>query len=387
MKKRIAIGHPCVLWGGSEATCLWTIQALKEHYDVTLVTTLDVDLASLNKYYGTSIQPDELTVRIAPVPFFMKNNARIAALRGAFFGRFTRAIGHEYDVCISTYNISDWGRPGIHLIADFSWDKEISNKLDPLPLDGSRWIHQDSIIRRMYLAFCNLMKGKTNHLSDFFKGHETIISNSIWSAEIIKQKYSYKCDCNIYPPVQAGFKKVAWENKLFRFVSIGRIAREKRVELQIDILEQVRELGHNIHFSLIGDIGEEPYQQMIKELCVDKNWITLEGHKCGTDKESLLAESKFAIHTRPHEAFGITVAELVRAGCVPFVPDTGGQTEIVPIRELQFSSVSEAVQKIDFILKDEEMQQRILHQLGGKEDLFAVDNFCTQIRQIVNDMV
>lgn len=371
--------------GGSEARAMWLLQALKNDFEVTLLTTRNVDLDALNRFYGTSVQPGEIKIRVAPVPFFMKNNSSIAALRGAFYSRSSKKIGHEYDLCISSYNLSDWGVPSLHFIADFVWDRNLANVFDPIPDSGAKMIHKDNILRKMYIRACRVLEGGYRCNESFFDGSEYIISNSLWSAKILKEKYNYCCDQNIYPAVVSEFRNVPWENKANTFVSIGRIAPEKRVEQQIDILERVRALGHDICFHLIGGIPDDSYGQMIRNRCRKKSWIRLEGRKNGPEKEQLLTGAKFAIHTRPHEAFGIAVAELVKAGCIPFIPDTGGQTEIVPFEELQFSTVEDAVHKIDDILRNDSAQEQILKKLAGQKPLFSAEQFCEQARAVINN--
>ncbi len=110
----------------------------------------------------------------------------------------------------------------------------------------------------------------------------------------------------------------------------------------------------------------------------------MEGPKSGKQKEALLTNSKYAIHTRTDEAFGISVAEMVNAGCIPFVPNGGGPTEIVPFRELQFGTVEEAVRKIDFMLGNEEARRQMLTKLKEQEGKFSIERFCERARQIVD---
>ena len=382
---KIVIGHPFMAHGGSEARAMWLLQILKDDFEVTLVTSRNVDLDDLNRFYGTSICANQIKIRIAPTPFLSNSRSSIAALRGAFYSRFTKQIGCEYDLCISSYNVSDWGIPSIHFIADFVWDRELANRFDPVPKKGAKFIHQKSVIRKLYLSVCRFIEGEPRSMESFFDGSETIISNSFWTAGVIEKKYKYVCDGNVYPEVRSDFREVPWIDKTSSFVSIGRIAPEKRIEQQIKILEKVRELGHDIHFHLIGGIGDDPYGRMIRRLCAGKDWIELHGQKIGADKEALLTGSRFAIHTRPYEAFGISVAELVKAGCIPFIPNTGGQTEIVPFEELQFGSVEEAIQKIDATLRDEAAQQLFLKKLADQKDKFSTVQFCTQARKIVHD--
>jgi len=265
MKGKIAIGHPIMGRGGSEAQCMQIIEALKNDFDVTLITTRIVDLDHLNAFYGTSVSQGDISIRISPAPFFMKNNSGFAALRGSFYSRFTRRIGREYDLCISAYNLSDWNVPALHFIADFTWDRDLANIFDPLPGKGAKLIHKNNLLRKIYLSACRTVQGKPKPKESFFDGTHKIIAISKWTAGIIRQKYGYACDAIIYAPVMTVFQSVDWENKEFGFVSIGRIAQEKRVEQQIEILEKVRALDHDIHFHIIGAIGNDPYGRMIKK--------------------------------------------------------------------------------------------------------------------------
>lgn len=385
MRRRIAVGHPTIGRGGSESRVMWLLQTLKDAYDVTLVTTRDVDLVDLNHFYGTAVGRNEITIRCAPVPWFMKNSSGIAGLRGVLYERFTQRIGHEYDLCISAYNLTDWGAPALHFIADFVWDRELVKIFDPTPRQGAKLIHQDNFLRRAYLQLCRLIRKNGKPIASFFDGTHQLIANSQWSSDQIENKYGYVCDAVVFPPVLSAFRPVKWKEREYGFVSIGRVAQEKRVEQQIDIMERVRALGHNLHFHIIGEVENDPYGNMIKEKCAGKPWVHLEGRKVGLEKERLLTKHKFALHTRPHEAFGITVAEYVKAGCIPFLPDSGGQVEVAPFNELQFGSVEDAVLKIDKILRSETLQQTLLQKLETQKNTFSSDRFCSQARQIVDE--
>ena len=382
--QKLAIGHPTMGRGGSEASCMWIIQALKENFDLTLVTTRTVELEELNHYYGTFVKSNEIKIRIAPVPFFMKHNSGIAGLRGAFYSRFTRQIGREYDLCISAYNFSDWGVPAIHFIADFAWDSEFNKALNPLPNYGTKLIHRKNLLRWIYMFFCKSIHGGAKSKNNFFNGSHLIIANSFWSADLICNYYSYFCDDIVYPPVLDEFDSDCWANRKLGFVSIGRISPEKRIDQQIDILEKVRDLGHDIHFHIIGKIEDDPYGRMIQNKCLGKIWIQLEGQIGGIEKKQFLIQHKFALHTCIDEAFGITVAEMVKAGCIPFIPNSGGQTEIVPFDALQFASVDEAVAKIDYLLRQEKRQQHMRQKLQGQKEKFSERQFCQRVRDIVN---
>ena len=44
-KTRLAIAHPRLGRGGSEARAMWAVEALKDSYDVSIVSAAPVDLA------------------------------------------------------------------------------------------------------------------------------------------------------------------------------------------------------------------------------------------------------------------------------------------------------------------------------------------------------
>lgn len=145
-KPRVAVGHPYIGRGGSEAAVMWLIEALKDNHEVSVLTTGGWNLSELNAYYGTRVKAEEVRVRIAPVPWPARNLS-VAALRGACFQRFAREVAAEYDLRISAYNPTNWGLPAVHLIADFSWFPEIRHRYDP-PTPGA--IYRESAVRRTY---------------------------------------------------------------------------------------------------------------------------------------------------------------------------------------------------------------------------------------------
>ena len=67
-KVKVAVVHPGLGFGGSEAPALWTLEALKKDYDLTLISLRDVDLERLNAYYGTSLAPGDFSTQRAPLP-------------------------------------------------------------------------------------------------------------------------------------------------------------------------------------------------------------------------------------------------------------------------------------------------------------------------------
>lgn len=388
-KRSIVIGHPIMGRGGSEAVLMWLIKSLSTEYEITLMTTRLFDLEDLNKCYGTNLNKDDFKILIAPIPFFMRSNSKFSALRYSFYQRFAKKVGHLYDCRISSYNLTDWGSPGIHFIGDFTWDAKLSLDLNGSSKRQQSWFHRKNLVRNLYLKLCKLISQKARNPLNLIKSDkEIIIANSKWTANILFKRFSVDCHSVIYPPVEKINDSYLKEHQLIRrFVSIGRIASEKRIEDQIEIIKRVKSKGHNVELHIIGNIDSDVYGNSIKKMCEDFEWVTLHGPLFSHDKEKFLLESEFAIHTRLNEPFGITVAEFINAGCIPFVPKSGGQAEIVSYEELQFNSLDDAAKKIVNLLENSELKQNLYKELGKLKNRFSTEEFCMKSCSAIKDII
>jgi glycosyltransferase involved in cell wall biosynthesis len=366
---RVVIGHPNIGRGGSESVLMWLIEALKCDYEVTVLTTGGWDRDALNDYYGTQVSQEDVRVRFAPVPFLLQR-LDIAALRGAWYQRFAREIAAEYDVRISAYNLTDWGLPAIHFIADFSWKLEIRDRLDP-PTPGM--IYRKSPLRKAYLRIAAAYGRPSDR--NVFKD-DLVISNSRWSNAVLKEHCGVDCAAVVYPPVWAQFSDVPWNEKEQAFVMIGRIAPEKQIERAIEILEAVRMRGHTVRLHICGLVGNDLYGRRIARLCrAHSDWISLEGLVSGANKARILTHCRFGIQTRGAEPFGISIAEMVKAGAIVFAPNDGGQTEILDSPDLLFASVNDAVNKISAILSSVDKQVALRLHLARRTEMFSAEKF------------
>jgi glycosyltransferase involved in cell wall biosynthesis len=368
-RAKVAIGHPFLGRGGSESTVMWLIEALKPGCDITVITTGGWDLAELNMYYGTRVREEEVRVRIAPVPFPLQGLSA-AAFRAACYQRYAREVAAEYDVRLSAYNLTDWGLPAIHFIADFSWHLEIRNRIDP-PSPGL--IYKDSALRKAYLGISAAYANPSGR--DLLR-QDRLIANSMWTAELIRQVCHVDSTAVVYPCVWTEFPKTAWEDKEDAFVMIGRVTPEKQVERAIAILRLVRDRGYAIRLHLCGHIDNDLYGRKIAMLCREhSDWIIPEGFVSGARKTQILSRCRFGIHTRGAEPFGISVAEMVQAGAIVFAPDRGGQVEILDHNDLLFQTMDDAVDKICAVLSSTEKQASLRNHLAKNAGIFRAENF------------
>ena len=381
MRAKFAVLHPGMGLGGSEAPVMWTLEALKRDGEVTLITTGDIDLGRLNSYYGTRLAAEDFVFRRAPLPLGLRATAKFAGLKGSFFQRYVRRVAAEFDVPISCYGPMDFGRRGIQMIADFSFVEEWRFSLHPGVRSWKQWWYGSSPLRRAYLGLCGTISGARQ---DGWKRNLTL-ANSNWTANLLRQRFGVESQ-TLYPPVENDFPDVPFSERHEGFVCVGRISAEKRVDAMIRILARVRERGHNIHLHILGGVDDSAYGASVKNLAGQyREWVFLEGWSVGDRKKRLLSSHRYGIHGRENEPFGIAVGEMVNAGCIIFVPEGGGQMEIVNHPALVFKDDGDAVEKIDGVLKSGSEQQKLRRHLQENANRFSPESFQAQIRRIVRD--
>ena len=372
----IALCHPWLGLGGSEAAVMWGIEALRDDYDITLVTASRVDLGKLNAAYGTSVAAGDFHLLRAPALPAVRNPSRLAHWRVKRFEQFCRTNTGAFDIPLSAYNPIDFGRPGIHLVGDFSWDDSTRSELFGGGAGGQQ-------IRRGYLWLGSRLFGTSGR--DILNGHDLVVANSDWTSRTLAERFGLSGAPVLYPPVHASPQVTPTQRRKGSFVCLGRVSPEKGIERLIEILARVRDRGHEeVRLTIVGAIGDDEYGQRIAEL-VQANcaWVNTPGYVGSDEKFKLLGEHEFGIHACEGEAFGIAVAEMLMSGCLPFVPASGGAVEIVRDEALCYRDRDDAVEKICAALAEREDQagQRGLLLEGAIR--FAPKTFMEQLHTIV----
>jgi glycosyltransferase involved in cell wall biosynthesis len=379
---KIAIVHPQLMGGGgSESRALWAAEALKNDYDVYLITMGNTDIRRINEYYGTSLTHSEVTLIPLSIPAVFKK--RFDALRVSTLARFCKRNSSQFDLMISTYNLMDFGKRGIQCIADFSFDDKLRRTFNP-PTKGLKGIWYRSAPHRwIYLKLGELI---ANASKGGWKKNVTI-ANSDWSKSIMREVYGTKSNI-IYPPVVDGFPTVSWNEKEQGFVCLGRLTPQKRIERIIEILRILRERGWDLHLHIIGNICQSEYTKKLKKLSqIHSEWVFMDGVQWGEKKHYILSRHRFGISGCTNEAFGISVAEMVKAGSIVWVPNGGGQVEIVNSPELVYGSTEDAVEKIEGILNDNEKQKSLLKHLAKESKRFSADRFMSEMKECVREIL
>ena len=120
--KSVLVVHPYVAaTGGANAVAAWALQALREEFAVALATLGPVDLAAVNRSFGTSLRAGDFVTFLAPRRYRRLIGAMRAPgglLECQLTVRLARNLDRErrFDVLLSTHNEVDFGRRGIQYV-------------------------------------------------------------------------------------------------------------------------------------------------------------------------------------------------------------------------------------------------------------------------------
>ncbi len=382
---KVGIFHPWLGVGGSECGALWAAHTIQEQGgEVSIVGPSDVDFASLDSAFGTEIEASLRDRRIQYVP--LEINARWRSLGfSAYlhqFGALARHADLPCDLFISAYNPIDFGKPAIQLIGDFTFDHEVNQLLDPEGTRKGNAFH--SHVRDIARATCSRFFPKPDLVRLQERG-DLFVAVSHWTRRVLREHYGIENLPILYPPVPESTPVESPDKVPWRFVYIGRISPEKRIERMIRILSEVRK-EFPIEFRIVGGIPDNSYGHRIGQMVEANDWITSCGRLVGPEKLRELSSASFAIQGRDNEPFGIAVAEMAKAGCILFCPRNGGQFEIIERDELTFSDDAEAVERILHILSlSPEERQKWRELIVRQASRFPPSRFKREFTDIVTD--
>lgn len=363
--------------GGGESVCMNVLEALQDDHDVTLLTLTEPDFDALNAYFETAVR----SVAVEPAGWLgplvhRRWGLTCYVLQNALLSRYAREHADEYDLLVSTINELGLPTRSIEYIHfPFDWNVGLDAELRDHIFHPT--VEEDGF----YEWLCTSVAGITTEAVR----ESRLLANSAWTADAVEHAYGVRPEV-VYPPVDTrGFVDRPWADREPGFVTVGRIERSKRVHDLVEIIDGVRDRGHDTHLHVIGPTVDATYGAEIIDLAARRPYVTLEGE---LDRESLvelIGSHRYGIHGKRHEHFGMAVAELAAGGAIPFVPSTGGPSVIVDDRpELQFESTSDAVEKVDRVLSDPSLQSTLRTDPATIRRRFGRERFQERIARLVD---
>jgi len=372
-------------YGGATCVSAWTLQALAEHWDITILCSARPDFDGLNQHFGTQLDPSQFVCRRLPFPLNKLNRLDpdpFSIQRHAWLMRICRRMSRDFDVVVSCEDECDFGRPGIQY-THFPYMKRHLNAFryaaDLSPGEKIIGLLTGKFRPWMWISGIRLSGIQSN----------LMITNSQWTAQVLRDAYGVEPRV-LYPPVRWEHGQPDWADRKNAFAVLGRLSPDKRILEMVEILERVRSRGFKVEMEIIGSedaVAGKAYVAKILERTVrTAGWARLHQSISRDKLQDLVSGCRFGLHAMKDEHFGIAPAEMVRAGCIVFVHDSGGQVEIVGDQPgLRYCSDDDAVDKICAVLADETSQNGFRQALWRQASLFSESRFMCGMQEIVSE--
>jgi glycosyltransferase involved in cell wall biosynthesis len=375
-RKRVLIVQPLLSTaGGGSAVAAWIIEGLKREHDVTLLTWRRPDLERINYLFGTDLADRDFECREAPALLWRLLSLPpmpLALLKDSCLMHQARSLAPAYDVLISASGEHDLGGRGIQYV---HYPRFIRLRSEDLQAP----YHYPWLVRGYRRAALRL----TGTMLARVSANRTL-ANSNWVAELYRGVHGGAVEI-LHPPAAGVFPAVPWEARADGIVCIGRFAGEKRLEYVIEVVERVRVHRPDVRLHVVGVVDDPRCADEVRRWArARSDWVTVHDGLSRGALCTLIAGQRYGIHGMAAEHFGMAVAEMVAGGCIPFVPNGGGQREIIGNDpRLQFASAAEGAEKIERVMTDAALQQTLLAALAPRRAAFTPEHFMRRVREVV----
>lgn len=361
--------------GGGHLVAAWVIEALRGEHRLTLLSWEPPDLTSVNRHFGTSLVVDDFTlalpsaalrrlVALSPLP--------AALLKHSLLMRLAHRLAARHDLLLTADNEADFGRPGIQYVH--------YPKLDPERPDVDlHWYHGAPLVAA-YRAFVR----RLGRITDAGMRANLTLVNSTSTAARVRALHGIE-PVVLYPPVPGVFPSVPWHARTDGVVAIGRLSPEKRLEDVVHAVRLARRGGADLELHLIGSDSDRAYTDEIRSLVREHAaWAHLHIDLTRDALLRLVARQRYGMHAMVDEPFGIAVAEMLRAGCIPFVHASAGPQEIVgDDPRLLFRDPAEAAERLLAVHREPAAQHALRATLAARAQHFSSTRFVDELRAIV----
>jgi glycosyltransferase involved in cell wall biosynthesis len=160
----------------------------------------------------------------------------------------------------------------------------------------------------------------------------------------------------------------------FRWISVCRHVRRKRLDLLLEAAAIIRDLAWELH--LVGDGPEsEALRRKARELEVVER-VIFHGFVPDSRKWELLGQAHGFVMVSEHEAQGLAYLEAMRFGLPVIAAEEGGQRDFVRHGEegllapLNSEAIAGAMRRL---MRDEELRERMGQAARQRAELYGVD--------------
>ena len=330
---RVLIAHADLSVNGGAESYAYAIR------DRLLATGHEVGILDINGHFAPDSTQKSALLVLGRLPILK----RLTLWKYALVCRVLPRFASQYDHIVLSFGEGPALTPPtlriLHAPAVFSSHPELLGVL------GARTATLP--LRQIYATLCRILARP-----EFTPTTTKTLANSHWTAALAQAHFPQPKPTVLYPRVKlaAAPKAANIQRDPFHMIAIGRIVAGKRLNEAVNLLDNLRAKGLPATLQIIGR-ADTPYARRFLRryknhphlnLCPDASIATL---------TTALARARLGIHPYRAEHFGIAVAEMIGAGVLPLVHDSGGVCELVPDPDLRFHSETDLNVKAATILE------------------------------------
>ena len=360
------------------------VAELQKTCEVTLALNGDADIRHVAEMSGVPVDADRLrVVRLDPESRFVTSREWLASLLRM---RKLKSLAKDADACISTANIIDFGKPAHHfvyLLSQFGGAAFYDYIMGRRGGFGPR-----RMLRRMGTAFYENVVRPLFGIRPLKRivadRRERIYPTSGYVEEVLRGYFGPFNSSIFYPPTTFEFNDGTVKRDPLLAIYVGRIFPPKKITDIVAIVERARAIsGKDLKLHVAGQLQQSPYTDLLRSMERERPWLKLVGPVYGKEKETFMLSAAYALHAERDEAFGIAIAEYLKAGCIPIVPDQGGPKEIVADKALEFHTVEEAANTLSRLVGDDAFREERRAHCAGRAAEFSLDAYERRQRAVI----
>ena len=380
---KVLVVYPeLIQMGGAELFTVHLIDALIE-MGLKDITLLSYNMPNFDNFSGhLAVSEISKIVKVHLVPQNKVTNiiGRSSYLfHSAYLQRYLRTISKNYDVCISAWNEVNFGKGGIQYIhAPLYAPRDLLVKYKVV--HQQKWLYKQKYIDGMYRKMLKFYGGISN---------KALANNlTLVNSKFIKNLYfeSYHQNATVlYPGFVVSEKIDNLKGRENNLISLGRIAADKGILEALPIYKQISEHLPDLKLIWFGacDIDSAYYKEILS-ICKEQSIpIQFKINRSNEEINDYLRRSKYFLHPKYFEHFGIAVLEAINLGCLPIVHRGGGVTEIVPFQELHFDTLEDVTKQLIYLQSNSNLCEQLRYKLEQHKTLFTKKQFNAQVKQQV----
>ncbi len=255
-------------------------------------------------------------------------------------------------------------------------------------IHSKKWI--ESIENRLMRYGARLLNPVLKGVDLFLarKGVDRIVSNSLFTKEMIKKIYDRNVSDHIYPGVDYNvFSPISGKKKYF--FMLGRLTRFKNVDIAIKAMDKIQ---HKDFELIIGGEGEEKENLIaLSQKLGLQNRVHFIGEVSSEALPGLYAEAKLVLCTSKNEPFGMVPVEALASGTPVIGHNSGGLRETVKhnhngllLDKLTPGSLQKA---IDDLLENTEKYRTLQQNAGESVKQFDWDLHVKKLENILDELI